>query len=351
MEKPLHIMLQHEDQAGRQQKTQVAGNYLYRIPFANAAVCEGTAGSLLSQAFNGADYWIELLSFFLYDSDAAFLQAPAALAGFVFLLQGNPGEQSLAGKMTNALAGTYSAFYLPAGQYPLTWPAGEYHLLCLLPPPAYLNSMALEHPDVQAVLHLLATNALNGFVSEPFYFPKAVLRIIKSMERCTKQGAALDLVLRSYILKLLSFYNQQLKDRALHPHFQTHEQTAFAVREYILANTGTGSPGRLKEITRLFPITPKTLTREFKKLFGKTVPEFIRDERLDLAHRLLSLQNKQVQEVALAVGYDYFSHFSREFKKKFGYPPGAVLKQHGEGDLPSVNPPAGPALNETTCPR
>ncbi|MDB5277296.1 MAG: Helix-turn-helix, AraC protein [Ferruginibacter sp.] len=347
MEKPLHIILQHGDQAGRQQKTQVAGNYLYRIPFASAAAWEGAAGSLLSQAFNGPDYWIELLSFLLYDSDAVFLQVPAAAAGFVFLLQGNPGEQWLAGKKMNVVKGTYAVFYLPPGKYPLALPAGEYHLLCLLPPPGYLNSMALEHPDVHAVLHLLATNALNGFLSEPFYFPKAVLRIIKSMERCTKQGAALDLVLRSYILKLLSFYNQQLKDRALHPLFQTHEQTAFAVRDYILANTGTGSPGRLKEITRLFPITAKTLTREFKKLFGKTVPEFIRDERLDLAHRLLSLQNKQVQEVALAAGYDYFSHFSREFKKKFGYPPGAVLKLHGEGNLPRANPPAGPELHET----
>lgn len=348
MEKPLYIILQPEEQPGQQRYQQVPEKYLYKIPFASPSLLSGTTGNFLSQSFNGADYWIELLSFSLYSNGSIFLHVPTAAMGFIFLLQGNLGEQWLTNKMVNALKGTYAAFYIPAGKYPLTLCKGEYDLLYLIPPPGYLNSMALEHPNVRLLLNQLATNDLNGFITDQFYFPLAVLRIIKSMERCTKKGAALDLVLRSYILKLLSFYNQQLKDRALHPHFQTHEQTAFAVRDYIRANTGTGSPGRLKEITRLFPITPKTLTREFKRLFGKTVPEFIRDERLDLAYRLLSLQNKQVQEVALSIGYDYFSHFSREFKKKFGYPPGAILKQHREGDLPSVNPPAGPALNETT---
>ncbi len=327
METPLYIILSPEYQLGLKTDHGLPENYLYKIPFASPLLLSDTNGNYLSQSFNGVDYWLELLSFSLHTNGSIYLHLPTSVMGFIFLLQGNLGEQWMGNRMVNALKGTYAAFYIPAGKYPLTLFKGEYNLLYLIPPSDYFKSMALEHPSVQQLLNHITYNDLNGFMTDQFYFPLAVLRIIKSMERCTKKGAALDLVLRSYILKLLSFYNQQLKEKTLNRPFHTNEEIAFAVKEHIMANLSNINLGRLKELTQHFPITSKTLTREFRKSFGKTVPEFIREERLKLAHQLLLQPNKQVQEVAIETGYDYLSHFSREFKKKFGYSPGALAKK------------------------
>ena len=65
----------------------------------------------------------------------------------------------------------------------------------------------------------------------------------------------------------------------------------------------------------------------FKRIFRKNVSEYRRDLRLEEARRLIVEERKQIKEVFLTVGYKSPTAFITEFKKYFGYPPGALKKK------------------------
>lgn len=109
------------------------------------------------------------------------------------------------------------------------------------------------------------------------------------------------------------------------PKIQSNREKALSVRQYILDNLGNPGLGDLQELSALFYITPKTLTREFQKQFHLTVREFINEERLKWALQLLQ-DGKLVREVATLIGYSYVESFGRSFKRKFGVTPGIVKK-------------------------
>lgn len=64
------------------------------------------------------------------------------------------------------------------------------------------------------------------------------------------------------------------------------------------------------------------LSRMFSQSTGQTIPQYLRDIRLEKAARLLREGRANVTEAATAVGYQSLSHFSKAFWEKFGCCPG-----------------------------
>ncbi len=62
------------------------------------------------------------------------------------------------------------------------------------------------------------------------------------------------------------------------------------------------------------------LTRGFRQLFGLSVYAFVREQRLELAYRLLATGECSVSHAAGLCGYSD-SHFSQAFQKRFGIAP------------------------------
>lgn len=59
---------------------------------------------------------------------------------------------------------------------------------------------------------------------------------------------------------------------------------------------------------------------QFKKITGTTFNQFVTSERIERAKRLL-IENYQVQEIALSLGYEHRRYFSEVFKKHTGQTP------------------------------
>jgi AraC-like DNA-binding protein len=78
----------------------------------------------------------------------------------------------------------------------------------------------------------------------------------------------------------------------------------------------------LQDIGREVGCSPFYLSRTFSKEKGQTIPQFIRQIRLERAAALLRLGEHNVTEVALEVGYSSLSHFSQAFHQLFGCCPG-----------------------------
>ncbi|MFK4302845.1 MULTISPECIES: response regulator [unclassified Paenibacillus] len=70
-----------------------------------------------------------------------------------------------------------------------------------------------------------------------------------------------------------------------------------------------------EEIANHVFLNPDYLTRVFKKETGMSVSEYMFQERMSLAQKLLTKTDMPISVVASHIGYSNFSHFSRMFKK------------------------------------
>lgn len=73
------------------------------------------------------------------------------------------------------------------------------------------------------------------------------------------------------------------------------------------------------------------LAREFRKRFGRTVGEYVRELRLGYAREQLSAGRKSLAEIAVAAGFSDQSHFTRVFRRETGQTPGAYRAQRHAG--------------------
>lgn len=83
----------------------------------------------------------------------------------------------------------------------------------------------------------------------------------------------------------------------------------------------------LKELAHSFGINEFKLKYGFKQVYGTTVFRFLMDERLKKASLLLQNTDMPLKRIAEMTGFKSFPHFSKAFKKRFGYCPSDLKKQ------------------------
>ncbi len=64
--------------------------------------------------------------------------------------------------------------------------------------------------------------------------------------------------------------------------------------------------------------------RDFHRIYGSTPGDWLLEQRLLHAHRLLTDLRRSVSEATFESGFESVSHFSRSFKNKFGVSPSAL---------------------------
>jgi AraC-like DNA-binding protein len=86
-------------------------------------------------------------------------------------------------------------------------------------------------------------------------------------------------------------------------------------------------PPSLEEIGRAVGCSPFHLSRIFSREMGMTIPQYLRQLRMERAAELLRSGQCNVTEAAMEVGYSSLSHFSQAFCQAMGCCPG--LYPHG----------------------
>ena len=85
-------------------------------------------------------------------------------------------------------------------------------------------------------------------------------------------------------------------------------------------------PPSLKELSSEVDISLKNLKEGFKEIYGYTVYGFLLEYKMNIASKMLSTKNYNVNEVADQIGYSTSSHFINAFKNRFGTTPNKYLK-------------------------
>lgn len=87
----------------------------------------------------------------------------------------------------------------------------------------------------------------------------------------------------------------------------------------------------LAELASSVGVHPVHLAATFRRTFGVTVGEYVRQRRVESARRLLTEGTQRITEIALHLGFANPSHFSRVFSKQTGATPLEYRKLHARG--------------------
>ncbi|WP_437487631.1 AraC family transcriptional regulator [Sorangium sp. So ce1014] len=174
--------------------------------------------------------------------------------------------------------------------------------------------------------------AVERVLSSPRAYPTdaqpvvpALFQLIDEIVHCDARGPSRQLYLEAKGLELLAVMVDRLEEgeRAASPVLSAHDMDRLErARQIVLARMD--DPPRLPDLARLAGLNEAKLKAGFRTLFGDTVYGYLRDRRLDEAHRLLRQRRYSVSEVAARVGYVNPSKFAAAFRERFGVPPSHV---------------------------
>lgn len=80
------------------------------------------------------------------------------------------------------------------------------------------------------------------------------------------------------------------------------------------------------EIAKSLSMSESKLTRLFHSVYGISLHQYVKNQRLEKAASLILQGGMNVSEAALKCGYNNMSHFSKEFQKKFGTVPSKISR-------------------------
>lgn len=90
-------------------------------------------------------------------------------------------------------------------------------------------------------------------------------------------------------------------------------------KQYMLAHLSEDV--RLEDIASEVHLAPNYLCSVFKKDTGKTVMQYLAEQRIDLAKRLILTQPEELYKISELCGFSDYNHFSHTFKKVSGVSP------------------------------
>jgi YesN/AraC family two-component response regulator len=96
------------------------------------------------------------------------------------------------------------------------------------------------------------------------------------------------------------------------------------IYKYILNNLNKKIT--LDDLSEELHLSKEYISRTFKKETGKTVINYINEQKMFLAKELITNHNMSLASIATQLGYDDYNYFSRIFKKYFSTPPNRLKR-------------------------
>ncbi len=155
---------------------------------------------------------------------------------------------------------------------------------------------------------------------------------LREIIECSYSGASRRLFLESRCLELMAYQFQQFdgskvavsKDHSrsgIHP---SEKLRIERICRMLLDNLD--APPNLDELAAAAGMSHPKLNRCFRQVYGMTVFQYLRQERLKKARMLIEDQGRTVTETAYLVGYSSLSHFSKAYKHHYGISPGTEFR-------------------------
>ena len=171
-------------------------------------------------------------------------------------------------------------------------------------------------------------------VNQKYYFENKISNpislVLNEIKRFDIKSSTKNLFLKAKVYELFShLYNRNRDLNIEQCPFLTNEENFKKIKkakEIIITNMT--NPPSLVELSEEINLSLKKLKEGFKKIYGKPVYQFLIEHKMELAKKLLSENNFNVNEVSLKLGYSTASHFITAFKNKYGLTPRNFKKNY-----------------------
>ena len=191
---------------------------------------------------------------------------------------------------------------------------------------------AILYP-VGSVRERFASNTTNNYasfnviLSEPFvpeafgYIPHCVSQDIISMLEVFKRVSESASAKKTEKCAAIFSYIYNSVVESAKDNENIHVKLA---KQYMLSHIS--SKITLEEISQEVHLVPNYLCAIFKKSTGKTVMQYLAEQRIDLAKRLIITSSAELYKIAESCGFSDYNHFSHTFKNITGISPVSYRK-------------------------
>jgi AraC-like DNA-binding protein len=187
--------------------------------------------------------------------------------------------------------------------------------------PAALNPLVDREARQSRCLSMQGDRAMRDLASRLF-----ARELNGALRRLTMEGAVLQLL----AAQTKAMGEQSMPSRHRRRRLSGREQAALReARERLLSDMRY--PPSLAELADAVGLTERRLNAGFRQLYGATVFEVLRDQRLDHARQALEGDVVSLKEVSFRVGYSHVSSFVNAFRARYGAPPRQFLEREPGG--------------------
>jgi AraC family transcriptional regulator, exoenzyme S synthesis regulatory protein ExsA len=167
--------------------------------------------------------------------------------------------------------------------------------------------------NTEAISPILILKATTNFLT----FAKSLFPYFQN--ESTYQNQFLRIKFQELILHLLEIDTTKELRAILYKIFQGQKlELDFVMNKYFL------KPLTLNELSKLSGRSLSAFKREFQEQYKTSPASWIKEKRLGQAHFLLKNTQKNVSEIAQAVGYESVSHFIKAFSARYGLTPNKI---------------------------
>lgn len=204
-------------------------------------------------------------------------------------------------------------------------PGATHHFITVEFAPEFLSRHLHKS---SADLHPLIRQAIDGTTSDArVATPESInvrqRELVLSLRQPPVLASAQDIWFQAKAIELMGeFFFQPASTDELFCHRHQRVARDRVDRVISILKERLTDPPPLEEIGRQVGCSPFYLSRTFSKETGQTIPQYLRQLRLERAADLLRSGSFNVTEAATEVGYNSLSHFSQAFHQHFGCCPG-----------------------------
>lgn len=138
-----------------------------------------------------------------------------------------------------------------------------------------------------------------------------------------------SIILQSLILKLIYMLGKDFKKQEYHGKLKSSgddviEKTINHIKEHLTEDLS------LEAVSKVASFSPTHFHSCFKVATGKTLHEYVEEQRIKKAITLLTTTSHTLSEIAYMCGFSSQAYFSFVFKRRFGITPRSYAKQEYE---------------------
>ena len=191
----------------------------------------------------------------------------------------------------------------------------------------YIHSMALQYPDVFGILSQLIEHQCPILQDGNLTTTMEMNQIIEQIKNCKDMGSLAPFYFETKVHELLTLQIQQIsKQKCSNCNCYIHYREQINEARNIIENQYQNPPS-ISKLALTVGMSETVLKTSFKLFFGTTIYGYLFNFRMDIAHKLLFDTTLTIIEIAMKSGYEYPSHFTTAFKRKYGVTPSAFKKE------------------------